>query len=358
MKLLKNTDFHSHYDMIVFCHLRWDFVYQRPQHLISRMSEDFKILVVEEPIGKRDHSELQGLEVSESIHVLQPTIDHIQELGSFLKKILKAQVFQVGWFYSAAFIDVLNYLDFGAIVYDCMDELSLFKGASHQLIEQEQSLLSAADVVYTGGKSLYEAKREKHHNVHCFPSSVDQDHFERNGKKDELLLDIQSIPKPIVGYYGVIDERIDLDLLEMSALKMPEVSFVMIGPICKIEEEDLPKAKNIFYLGMKTYEQLPTYLNEFDFAMMPFALNDSTKFISPTKTLEYMCAGKPIISTKIKDVVRDYSDCINLIEDENDFYKAVNEPKSGYEQHYDQILKQTSWDITASKMSQIIKVIA
>ena len=171
-------------------------------------------------------------------------------------------------------------------------------------------------------------------------------------------MDLQSIPKPIVGYYGVIDERIDLDLLEMSALKMPEVSFVMIGPICKIEEEDLPKAKNIFYLGMKTYEQLPIYLNEFDFAMMPFALNDSTKFISPTKTLEYMCAGKPIISTKIKDVVRDYSDCINLIEDENDFYKAVNEPKSGYEQHYVQILKQTSWDNTASKMSQIIKVIA
>ncbi len=358
MKLLKNTDFHSQYDMIVFCHLRWDFVYQRPQHLITRMSKNFKILVVEEPIGNVDNNDLVGLAVSESIHILKPTVDHMQELGIFLKKIIKYQALQVGWFYSAAFIDVLNYLDFGVIVYDCMDELSLFKGASSELIEQEKYLLSAADVVYTGGKSLYEAKKERHHNVYCFPSSVDQDHFDQKGEIAKLPADLELIPKPIVGYYGVIDERIDLDLLEMSALKMPDVSFVMIGPICKIGEEDLPKAKNIFYLGMKKYEELPTYLNVFDFAMMPFALNDSTKFISPTKTLEYMCAGKPIISTKIKDVVRDYSDCINLIENEEDFHNAVLNPKKDFKHLYNQILEQTSWDITASKMTNIIKEIA
>lgn len=358
MKLLKNTHLHSHYDMIVFCHLRWDFVYQRPQHLISRLSKNFKILVVEEPVGRADYKELEGLAVSESIHILQPTVDNMNELGAFLKKILKTQVFSFAWFYSAAFVDILNYLDFGVIVYDCMDELSLFKGASPELLAQEKYLLSAADVVYTGGKSLYEAKKEKHHNVYCFPSSVDQNHFEQNDKNGELPQDIQSIPTPIVGYYGVIDERIDLDLLEMSALKMPAVSFVMIGPICKIGEEDLPKAKNIFYLGMKTYEELPKYLNAFDFAMMPFALNDSTKFISPTKTLEYMCAEKPIISTKIKDVVRDYSECINLIEDENDFQQAILQPKINFEDLYSQILERTSWDITASKMYKIIKEIA
>lgn len=358
MKLLKNTHLHSHYDMIVFCHLRWDFVYQRPQHLISRLSKNLKILVVEEPVGRTDHKELEGLAVSESIHILRPTVDNMNELGAFLKKTLKTQVFSFGWFYSAAFVDILDYLDFGVIVYDCMDELSLFKGASPELIAQEKYLLSAADVVFTGGKSLYEAKKEKHHNVYCFPSSVDQNHFEQNDKNPELPEDIQSIPAPIVGYYGVIDERIDLDLLEMSALKMPEVSFVMIGPICKIGEEDLPKAKNIFYLGMKTYEELPTYLNAFDFAMMPFALNDSTKFISPTKTLEYMCAKKSIISTKIKDVVRDYSECINLIEDENDFKQAILQPKSNFEDLYNEILERTSWDITASKMYKIIKEIA
>lgn len=357
MKKLNKTDFHSTYDLIVFCHLRWDFVYQRPQHLISRLSKDYKILVVEEPIGHADYKEFQGFEVSDSIHVLQPNIDTISDLGPFLKKILKPKAFHIAWFYSAAFVEVLNYLDFAVIVYDCMDELSLFKGASSKLIEQEHYLMSAADVVFTGGKSLFEAKKEKHHHVFCFPSSVDRKHFESSEVPSEIPTDVRSIPKPIVGYYGVIDERIDLDLLEMSALKMPHVSFVMIGPICKIEEQDLPKADNIFYLGMKTYEELPAYLNEFDFAMMPFALNDSTRFISPTKTLEYMCAEKPIISTKIKDVVRDYSDCVSLIEDANDFEKALNEPLENFKSQYHQILEQTSWDQTAAKMSQIIKEI-
>ncbi|OAQ41768.1 amine oxidase [Pedobacter psychrophilus] len=353
MNILAKKDFHSSYDVIVFCHLRWDFVYQRPQHLITRLSNDFKILVIEEPVGKGDGSE-RGFKISDNIHVLQPTIDNIEDLGSFLKDILETKVFPVGWFYSPAFVNVLNYLNFSAIVYDCMDELSLFKGASQKLIEQEKNLLSAADIVFTGGKSLYEAKKEKHSNVFCFPSSVDQEHFNLGNKSLELPSDIDSIPKPIVGYYGVIDERINLNLLQMSAQKMPDISFVMIGPICKIEEQDLPWAANIFYLGMKTYEELPVYLNEFDYAMMPFALNDATKFISPTKTLEYMCAMKPIISTKIKDVERDYSHCIQLIDDENDFFNAIHQTKADFKDAYLEILQNTSWDRTAAKMSQII----
>lgn len=357
MNKLKKGDLYPTYDMIVFCHLRWDFVYQRPQHLLSRLAEEFKILVVEEPIGKRDYQEIEGFAVSDSLHILRPAIDDISELGSFLKKVVKAKTFRFAWFYSAAFVEILDDFDFSVIVYDCMDELSLFKGASKKLIDQENYLLSAADVVFTGGKSLYEAKKEKHHHVFCFPSSVDRKHFEITDEQIRSPADIQLIPKPIAGYYGVIDERIDLDLLEMSALKMPDVSFVMIGPICKIEEEELPKADNIFYLGMKTYDELPVYLNAFDFAMMPFALNDSTRFISPTKTLEYMCAYKPIISTKIRDVERDYSHCVDLIEDENDFYRAVREPKHDFKDSYHTILEQTSWDRTASKMSQIIKEI-
>ncbi|MEO5909660.1 MAG: hypothetical protein ABIP95_02175 [Pelobium sp.] len=355
MDILDKKDLHLSYDMIVFCHLRWDFVYQRPQHLISRLSKEHKILVVEEPVGRGDDLEIRAFKITDELHVLQPTIDNIGDLGVFLKDLLATTESQIGWFYSSAFIDVLNHFDFSVIVYDCMDELSLFKGASQQLIEQERYLLSASDIVFTGGKSLYEAKKEKHHNVFCFPSSVDLAHFEQGNNSVELPSDIKSIPKPIVGYYGVIDERIDLNLLERSAKKMPDVSFVMIGPICKIEEKDLPQAPNIFYLGMKTYEELPVYLNEFDYAMMPFALNGATKFISPTKTLEYMCALKPIISTKIKDVERDYSHCIRLIEDENDFYTAVKYTNDSFEDAYREILETTSWDATALKMSQLIK---
>lgn len=347
------------YDMIVFCHLRWDFVYQRPQHLISRLSNQYKILVVEEPVGKSENRP-EIIEISPSLHILKPQIDHLDELGTFLKKILKDSKYLVGWFYSAAFVSVLNNYDFDTVVYDCMDELTLFKGASLELLAQENSLLSAADIVFTGGKSLYESKKQKHHNVFCFPSSVDVAHFSASAA-DSIVkpADLVHINSPIIGYYGVIDERIDLDLLRETAFQSPDASFVMIGPICKIEEQDLPRAENIHYLGMKSYDELPQYLHFFDIAMMPFALNDSTKFISPTKTLEYMAAMKPIISTKIRDVVRDYSYCVSLIDNADDFIKSIAQPMTDFQSQYEEILENTSWDRTAEKMSTIInKVLA
>ncbi|TXF77571.1 glycosyltransferase [Chryseobacterium sp.] len=351
----KNPDV---YDMIVFCHLRWDFVYQRPQHLISRLAENQKILVVEEPVpadpDQKDPFKIR--EITPNLHICQPVVSDMESIGPYLRANLADLNLSVGWFYSPAFISVLDYLEFETVVYDCMDELSLFRGAPKKLVEQENELLADADVVYTGGKSLYESKKEKHHNVFCFPSSVDVAHFSNNnGENLEIPADMKNIPSPIVGYYGVIDERIDLDLLKKTAEKTPGASFVMIGPLCKISDDDLPQAENIHYLGMKSYDELPAYLQYFDIAMMPFALNDSTKFISPTKTLEYMSASKPIISTKIRDVVRDYSNCIMLVENEEDFHQAVINPKGNFVETYRNILEKTSWDVTADKMAFIIE---
>lgn len=357
MKNVPSPNGGSHnYDMIVFCHLRWDFVFQRPQHLITRLSRDYRILVVEEPVQTRLNGSgpFQIKEINPNIHVCQPPVSDMKDIGPYLRKKLNNASFTVGWFYSPAFVEVLNELDFETVVYDCMDELTLFKGASPHLLEQENTLLSFADMVYTGGKSLYESKAKKHHNVFCFPSSVDVEHFAtpiKNTKPE----DISNIPAPIVGYYGVIDERIDLELLRRTAERTPDASFVMIGPLCKISEEDLPKADNIHYLGMKSYDELPDYLHCFDMAMMPFALNDSTRFISPTKTLEYMSAMKPIISTKIKDVVRDYSHCIMLVENETDFHKAITSPAKNFKKAYTEILEKTSWDNTAAHMDAIIQ---
>lgn len=345
------------YDMIVFCHLRWDFVYQRPQHIISRLAKNYKILFIEEPVDvySSEKSYFKIQEITPNLHVCQPLIQNLGQLGAYLKKHLSKPKCPVGWFYSAAFVSVLDEINFDTVVYDCMDELTLFKGASHELLKQEETLLSAADVVYTGGKSLFEAKAEKHHNVFCFPSSVDLDHFSNMGSEiTQKPFDLERISLPIVGYYGVIDERIDLNLLQETAARRPDYAFVMIGPLCKIEERDLPLADNIYYLGMKSYEELPQYLHFFDIAMMPFALNESTRFISPTKTLEYMAANKPIISTKIKDVVRDYRSCVNLIDNADDFSKAIEKPIENFSASYKEILENTSWDRTSEKMSIII----
>lgn len=348
------------YDMIVFCHLRWQFVYQRPQHIISRMSKNYKILMIEEPVGfsEEDEGTAEIQIISENLHVMQPRVRRIEDIASLIPKYIKNSKAIVGWFYSASFIPLVRNIKFNTIVYDCMDELTLFKGAPSLLIAQEKELLEKADIVFTGGKSLFEAKDKMHNNVFCFPSSVDQKHFAKSLNGIDVASDIRNIPQPIVGYYGVIDERIDLDLIKKSAEKLPQVSFVMIGPLAKISEDDLPRLPNIHYLGMKTYEELPNYLKAFDIAMMPFALNDSTKFISPTKTLEYMAAEKPIISTRIVDVERDYNHCVDIIEGSEEFCSSISKWSSkefNMREEYRDILSNTSWDSTASKMETIIK---
>jgi len=356
---VKNEDA-QYYDMIVFCHLRWQFVYQRPQHIISRMAKEMNVLMVEEPLHFNEGEENTAnlIAVTPQLHILQPKVRNIEAISEVLADYVLNKDVSIGWFYSASFSPLLEALSFETVVYDCMDELSLFKGAPQQLIDQEKYLMANADIVFTGGKSLYESKKQMHDNVYCFPSSVDEAHFAQARNGIAVPADIASIKWPIIGYFGVIDERIDLDLVRESAARLPDVSFVMIGPLAKIEDGDLPKAHNIHYLGMKSYEELPAYLKAFDVAMMPFALNDATKFISPTKTLEYMAAGKPIISTRIKDVVRDYSHCVELVATSEDFCNGISkirDLKSEKVSLYTEILKNTSWDATAARMNTIIK---
>ncbi|GAA3754727.1 glycosyltransferase family 1 protein [Flavobacterium ginsengiterrae] len=328
------------------------------------MAASMKVLFIEEPLPNQENGERGTLLViSEKLHVLQPHTSDILSITEILPDYVKSTAISIGWFYSPAFCPLLDYFQFDTIIYDCMDELTLFKGAPAQLIDQEKYLMANADIIFTGGKSLYESKQQHHKNVHCFPSSVDQSHFSKALKNISIPASIGDIPAPIVGYYGVIDERIDLELLEKTVQELPEVSFVMIGPLAKIEESDLPQAANLYYLGMKCYDELPYYLKAFDIAMMPFALNDATKFISPTKTLEYMAAKKPIISTRVIDVVRDYSSCVTIIETADDFTQAViqltAEPKiENLEAAYEKILQKTSWDTTAEQMKSIIKFFA
>jgi glycosyltransferase involved in cell wall biosynthesis len=359
-----STETPQYYDMVVFCHLRWKFVYQRPQHIISRFSSSMKVLFIEEPMVQNSGEHLGNLiMISETLHVLQLYVKDIESIAGILPNYVKNKTIPIGWFYSASFSPLLEKLNFETIVYDCMDELSLFKGAPVHLINQEKYLMTYADVIFTGGKSLYESKKQFHPNVYCFPSSVDEKHFAQALNGIEIAADIANIPSPIVGYYGVIDERIDLQLLHETSKKMPNVSFVMIGPLAKIEDADLPKENNIHYLGMKSYNELPSYLKAFDVAMMPFAINDATKYISPTKTLEYMAAGRPIISTKITDVVRDYSHSVNLIENTDEFCNAITSllnqtDRVMMQQKYYKILEKTSWDSTVDKMKSIVKEFA
>jgi len=354
------------YEIIVFSHLRWDFVFQRPQHIIGRLAQTKKVLFVEEPVQGAKETVLYF--PSKNIAVLQPNIvwDNLaMELAPLVEEAASELEFKnpILWFYSAGFAGVIPYMhNYSLIVYDCMDELSAFKGANADMHTKEQMLLSHADIVFTGGKSLYESKKQIHQNVFCFPSSVEREHFEPALNKEfKVPKDIAGIPRPIVGFYGVLDERLDTELLKQLSEARPEYSFVLIGPVVKISKEDLPQAPNIYYLGEKKYKDLPAYLQEFDIAFMPFALNASTKFISPTKTLEFMAAGKPIVSTAIYDVARDYEREVFVAKTMDEFAEGldyfVSEPAVAMHGRFElqqEVLRKTSWNKTVKEMRKII----
>ena len=304
--------------LLCFCHLRWNFVYQRPQHLISQWAASGAVHFFEEPIlVETQNVTLSVSEQQGGVSVLTPMLP--QDLDE--QQAIEAQRSLIGdyiaeagitnfvaWYYTPMALRFSSHLKPSVVVYDCMDELSAFQGAPPQMIDQERRLFELADVVFAGGKSLYESKRRQHANVHLFPSSIDQAHFARGRQPVSDPADQQSIPHPRIGFYGVLDERLDTELLNDLATRRPDWHFVLLGPVVKIREEDLPHANNLHYLGSKAYAELPDYLANWDVAILPFARNASTRFISPTKTPEYLAAGKPVVSTPIQDVVQPYGE--------------------------------------------------
>ena len=283
-------------NIICFSHLRWDFVFQRPQHLLTRWAKEMPVYYIEEPIfGNFEVNYLKARTYNENITIITP---HIQEqsgeseiqqyLEDAIKKLIKWNNITdyLFWYITPMALPFSKNLNPKIVVYDCMDELSHFKGAHPDMIKNEASLLKLADVVFTGGQYLYEYKKDKHTNIYPFPSSIDQKHFE-SGLQGSDPEDQANIPHPRAGFFGVIDERLDIELLDGLAQKMPHINFVMIGPVVKIDPAMLPRHSNIFYLGQKNYSELPAYLGNWDIALLPFAKNDSTRFISPTKTPEY-----------------------------------------------------------------------
>ncbi len=361
-------------DLVCFSHLRWDFVYQRPQHLLSRAARDRRVFVVEEPVF---HNGSLHLSVAEKDDGVQVVVPHLPEglrsevatdavLRQMVDRFFHEQSIRdfVLWYYTPMALSFTQHLKPCATIYDCMDELSAFKGASPGLHEREQQLFNSAELVFTGGQSLYEAKRSQHHAVHAFPSSIDRAHFAQAREVMSDPVDQQNIPHPRMGFFGVIDERFDIELLDKVASARPEWHFVMIGPVVKIDPETLPRRDNIHYLGSKKYQELPAYLSGWDVALLLFARNDSTRFISPTKTPEYLAAGKPVVSTSIRDVVRPYGEqsLVRIADEPADFIRAIEQSlsqpeveKAAWLASVDAFLAKISWDITWAQMSQLIE---
>ncbi|MBA2676433.1 glycosyltransferase [Ramlibacter sp.] len=355
--------------LVVFSHLRWNFVYQRPQHLLSRLAEHWPVVFIEEPVPGAESDHIEYIAAAPGVEVWRPHLrgaahgfhlDHKPALQRLVAESMRKQDIKNYWvwFYTPMALPMADKLEPEGIIYDCMDELSAFRGAPPQLLDQETALYRSANVVFTGGRSLYNAKRDRHRNVHCFPSSVDALHF-RSGTEDHPLQ--AHLPHPRLGYCGVIDERIDLDIIGGIAAQRPDWQLVMVGPTAKIDPASLPRLPNILWLGQQSYADLPAFINGWDVCLMPFALNESTRFISPTKTLEYMACGRPSVSTAIRDVVEPYGHVVPIRADAAGFVEACEaimqrsaDDKRQHDQAVDEIISRTSWDATADAMYQLI----
>lgn len=302
--------------LLVLSHLRWDFVFQRPQHLLTRAARTCDVFYVEEPVFEGDVLSQRTFVRENGVTIVQPLVPHgtseediVFHQGDIVEAIADTAngrpVYL--WYYTPMAHAFGHRIDADVVIFDKMDELSAFNFASPQLRVLESLLLDRADVVFTGGASLQRAAEDRHSNIHCFPSSIDVAHFgTARGKKHADPEDQAHIPHPRIGYFGVIDERLNLDLIAEVAAARPDWQIVMVGPTAKIDPESLPQAPNIHWLGGKSYADLPAYLSNWDIGFMPFALNDATRFISPTKTPEFLAAGLPLLSTPIHDVVEPY----------------------------------------------------
>lgn len=358
-------------DIVCLSHLRWNFVYQRPQHLLSRCAQGKRVFFIEEPIFSEEP--LARLDINEDSNGVVVVVPHLpqglsEETRNADLQLLINSLFAehninkyICWYYTPMAIAFTRHLQPQAVLYDCMDELSAFQGASPTLKNYEAELFRRADLVFTGGQSLYESKVNQHPNVYAFPSSVDIAHFgqARNIQEPE---DQAHIPHPRLGFFGVIDERMDIELLAGIAEARPDWHLVIIGPVVKIDPATLPQHENIHYLGGRDYKELPAYLAGWDLAMLPFARNESTRFISPTKTPEYLAAGRPVVSTSIRDVVRPYgeSKLVRIADTVSEFVTAAelamqeDTPASEWLSRVDVFLEKISWDRTWASMMKLI----
>jgi len=353
-------------DIVCFSHLRWNFVYQRPQHILTRMAKYFRVFYIEEAVFDATKDYLDNRVENENVWIVTPHLqpgksddDNDKSLDKLVDEFFSYFKLQeyIAWFYTPMAYRSSRVFTAELVVYDCMDELSAFLHAPVTLKEREKELMERADIVFTGGYSLYQAKKDRHLNIHLFPSSIDRSHFHRARMMTAEFLDQQRIGYPRIGFFGVIDERLDIQLLDEIARKKPAWQYIMIGPTVKIDPATLPSRPNIHYLGQKSYGDLPIYISQWDVAMMPFAINDSTRFISPTKTPEYLAAGKPVVSTRIYDGVETYGKTgfVFFASTPNEFVDAIERAMSipnrkRWLKAVDEVLSLQSWDMTVEKM--------
>jgi glycosyltransferase involved in cell wall biosynthesis len=356
-------------ELLVLSHLRWNFVWQRPQHLISRLASGYdRVWFVEEP-QVDDELTSPRLRVEEQHPVTRVWLDLPTTHGDegFDRRVsaqyrielaqLVGQDVETAWIYTPMAIEIARGLQPTTLVYDVMDDLASFRFAAPELVLRQRQMLREANLVFTGGRSLHRSVTEsRRHSTYCFPSGVDRGHY--LPARDRRRTRTRHPSRPVAGYVGVIDERIDLELVAALARSAPDWDIRMVGPVVKIDPSLLPTAPNLAYPGPQEYADLPDVMGGFDVALMPFALNAATRSISPTKTLEYLAAGLPVVSTRVPDVVDGYTGVVDLRDDGEGFAAACRSARDtaddGWLRDIDALLHDREWDTIAAEMATLV----
>jgi glycosyltransferase involved in cell wall biosynthesis len=372
------------YPIIVHSHLRWDWVWQRPQQFLSRFAQRHRVLFCE---GPTVHDEQGGDARFEPFYTLrrEPKFANVTvmqthfpaarfheaqwvdaERRRLLCRALETELQgryerAVQWFYdpmaAPIFIDALCEI---AVVYDCMDQLCQFKNAPPELCAREKVLLQAADVVFTGGRKMWEDKSRFNPNTHFYGCGVDVAHFgAAREASTPLPADIVDKRGKVLGYFGVVDERLDYELIARLADADPAWNVCVIGPACKVDPADFPQRPNLCWMGGREYSQLPAYAKAFDVCLMPFALNEATEYINPTKALEYMATGTPIVSSAVPDVVSNFSEVVAVADSHDEFIaacrRALEAPNTERLQQGLQMAAANTWEAIVAKMEKHIE---
>jgi len=364
--ILDGDDLPSHLDLIAFCQLRWNLVWQRPQHLMSRWGKTRRVFFVEEPIIGGPES-FGDVSIHNGVHVFVPHLrdgfdDYNEEMKKLLDHMMEDYKIEsyICWYWTPMALTYTRHLSPQITIYDCMNELSAFADSPSLIRQFEKELLARAELVFTGEGSLYEARRYQHPNIHEFPSGIDAAHFNQARFIEETPEDQKEIPFPLLGFLGVINERMDFDLLKGIANAKPDWHYVLIGPLTSLSPDCLPQSPNIHYLGPKKHDELPAYLAGWQVALLPLARKDATRN-SPTKTPEYLAAGRPVVSTSIPDVVHPYGEMklVHIADSIEMFVKAIEEASHDLNDkrwlnRVDAFLEGTSWDRTWSRMNRLM----
>jgi glycosyltransferase involved in cell wall biosynthesis len=362
------------YPILVHSHLRWDWVWQRPQQFLSRLSQRHPVLFVEEPLAtpglKSATAELRDVPGLPNLTVLRTefppellldreAVDAEQhrlvtsKLAGPLGRTFRRPV---QWFYDPmAVVPFAGQMNERAVVYDCMDQLSQFRGAPAELIKRERALLAVADVVFAGGPKIHGAKRLLNKNCHSYGCGVDVQNFGKARLPETAILpELEKLPRPTLGYFGVVDERMDYELLGMMADAHPEWSIAIVGPWTKVDPAAFPQRSNLHWLGGRDYEQLPGFVKGLDVCLMPFARNEATEFINPTKALEYMATGRPIVSTAIEDVILQFSEVVDVAHSRAEFIsaceRALAKPNVGAIERGLELAGRNSWEAIVERL--------